>query len=441
MTHQITVAAIAVGLLTFVIACGKSEEATCDLASISSPCMTIELAAILSQGSIPQDLAPFPGSALRFSTVGANSLTVAWDVAIDDVSDKSLLEYQLVKAPALADLDSLDKVLSRSGTDIILPWTKSVLSKLVTGLTSSQTTAFAVLVKDEKGSTAAYLPAEVTTLYSPPPVIGAPIALSNVTDVGFTSAWGGSSSSNSFAENLEYRGVIAGDRTLIDTASEALALTGSNVVFDWTKDLSGFEAVGLAGHTSYAFAVLVRDEAGGLALYEPVSFTTKAHRLIFKTASTFTATQLSPASSTDAICNAEKPASRGTFKAMIASPERQACSSRNCETAGTDEQIDWVMRANTVYENSNGIVVWATNSAGIPNTIQHGIIQPNGTLGDVWTGLDVDWRKSADNCSNWTSASNGVIGALGASNAANGDAWANFAASCSIQAGFYCVEQ
>ena len=59
-----------------------------------------------------------------------------------------------------------------------------------------------------------------------------------------------------------------------DTVAEADA--AANVVLDWTANTTSVNATGLSSSTTYAFAVLVKDQAGNKSLYTPKSTTTSA---------------------------------------------------------------------------------------------------------------------------------------------------------------------
>lgn len=111
----------------------------------------------------------------------------------------------------------------------------------------------------------------------------------------------------------------------------------------------------------------------------------------------------------DYICNndPDKPSAvpnGTTYKAMIVDGStRIACTTANCST-GVKEHIDWVLQANTTYQNANGDKI-STNANGLFTfPTANPIIPQNKWLSHfVWTGLTTSWI-SGSNCNGWRSS-------------------------------------
>lgn len=105
------------------------------------------------------------------------------------------------------------------------------------------------------------------------PVVGA-ISFSNVDYSSMDITWTAASDDVTTATSLSYKLVKASDKTLIDTISEAEAVTGSDLLVDWQTNVLTYSLSGLAQTTTYAFAVLVKDAAGNKAIYTAKDQTT-----------------------------------------------------------------------------------------------------------------------------------------------------------------------
>lgn len=102
-----------------------------------------------------------------------------------------------------------------------------------------------------------------------PPTIGSAITSSSITGTGMTVSWGAASDDVTAAASLQYKLVKASSAAAIDTVGEVDAIAGADRVMDWTTATATKTVTGLAYGTTYWFAVLVRDEAGNMALYPP----------------------------------------------------------------------------------------------------------------------------------------------------------------------------
>lgn len=102
-----------------------------------------------------QDNAPNAGSALAFSDFVFNSLIMSWGAASDDKTAAADLYYKVVRADASADIDTVAEANARSGSDVLLDWTKATTSYELTG-TQLAVGALAVLVRDSVGQMTLY---------------------------------------------------------------------------------------------------------------------------------------------------------------------------------------------------------------------------------------------------------------------------------------------
>jgi len=144
----------------------------------------------------------------------------------------------------------------------------------------------------------------------------------------------------------------------------------------------------------------------------------------------------------DAICMADsaKPSGGATYKAMLSRhPVRAACLTANC-SAGTSEQIDWVLDANTNYVRPDGTFIdKTTENATFGDSIENSF---SDTSYKVWTGQLADWTPhSNEDCNDWTSQMGFNMGAHGTSDFTDHQSWFFDRDFCNVPGRFYCVEQ
>jgi hypothetical protein len=399
------------------------------------------------------------GTGLTFTDITKEGFTITWTAATSPVTPQEQLEYQLVTAETTEAIATIAQVDAVAPADIVLPYAVGTLNYTVTDLSPSTTRAYAVIVKDAVGNTALYPAASVTTLAADAPTSGTGITFGLITDTSFSIYWGAATSTVSEQAKLQYRVVLAANANLISTVAGATGVTGSNVVLDWTANRTGATYIPsgvVKGAQTYAVAVLVRDENGVAAIYTPQTVTTLPHKLVFATSRKDPSTLgiSGGVIQADTYCNNEKPAGRGTFKAMIAIPTvREACRTHaNCmlgQTVLTNDSIGWVMTPSTTYENKSGDILWTTNAAAImaSNPALPGSISTSGL--PAWTGLNSNWTTGS-NCNNWTSNSASDNGAYGHTAYYSSPVWGLGDKACNgdLQAGggylypvTYCVEQ
>lgn len=107
-----------------------------------------------------------------------------------------------------------------------------------------------------------------------PPSAGSSITFTNVDSTTLTINWGAGNDSGTSTSNLKYKVVKAATSAAIDTISEVDAISGSDLLMNWTANTTSFNANGLSSNTTYYFAVLVMDESGNKAYYTVNSVTT-----------------------------------------------------------------------------------------------------------------------------------------------------------------------
>ncbi|HRP69696.1 MAG TPA: Ig-like domain-containing protein, partial [Turneriella sp.] len=109
-----------------------------------------------------------------------------------------------------------------------------------------------------------------------PPTVGTAITFSGISDTDITVSWGAASDNVTSQANLQYRLVKATSSAAIDNVAEVDAITGVNLIADYTSALLTKSVTGLTASTTYHFAVVVKDTAGNKAIYAPQSQATAA---------------------------------------------------------------------------------------------------------------------------------------------------------------------
>lgn len=224
--------------------------------------------------------APVVGTSIVFAGTTYTSTTVSWGAASDNATPVASLRYKLVMASSSAAIDTVAKANAIStGTGLVMDWTNHTLSKAATSLSDGTTYWFAVIVQDVAGNMSLYLPQSVATPLaadSTPPTAGTAIAFASTTMTGTTASWGAASDNATAQASLQYKLVKASTSAAIDTVAKVNAISGGDLVMDWTVAATSKAATGLSSATTYYFAALVKDAAGNLSLYTPQSVTTSS---------------------------------------------------------------------------------------------------------------------------------------------------------------------
>ncbi len=110
---------------------------------------------------------------------------------------------------------------------------------------------------------------------------------------------------------------------------------------------------------------------------------------IFATAAVYNG-NLGGISGADQKCanDTNNPKDGGLFKAVIVGSTRRACTSAYCGSSGINENLNWVMKANTTYSDLNGNALFSTNASAIPEFPVFFNAQIL-TTDKIWTGLEV----------------------------------------------------
>ncbi|MBE7437256.1 MAG: DUF1554 domain-containing protein [Spirochaetales bacterium] len=148
----------------------------------------------------------------------------------------------------------------------------------------------------------------------------------------------------------------------------------------------------------------------------------------------------------DSICNSD-PArpNASTYKAIIGSTTRRACTSSNCGGAtGMEQSLDWVLYPNKAYVRADGSTpIGTTNASGIfTGTLTSGF-SPSGSY--AWTGFVANYSVGGWLCTNggdWldsTSGVNGSVGSVTTTDASGALYWTLTA--CNVGRPLYCAEQ
>jgi hypothetical protein len=145
-------------------------------------------------------------------------------------------------------------------------------------------------------------------------------------------------------------------------------------------------------------------------------------------------------SGADERCNTD-PArpSEARYRALLVSDSRTACETDRC-SGDPGEHDSWVLRPGTQYVTAEGLPVFETGSAGVPEFPFAGAL----TTDDVvfWSGLEYGLQtRSEELCGNWSSDSDTLRGGIGRARATD-TAWLNDGfLDCSRTAHLICVEQ
>lgn len=218
--------------------------------------------------------APVVGTSISFSDIRYNSITLSWGEATDEVTPKEKLQYRVVTSSTYININTVSECVNITGDAVLRDWSEYVPSHTLSDLTPETTFWFAVLVRDEKGNMAIYYPQQARTLADDAPRPGTAISVTGRTETSISLQWGAATDLNYSSDELEYRLVKADSATKIDTVNEALAISGADLIQDWTKNFLEHNITGLTMGTRYYFTVLVRNPKLKAALYSPTMATT-----------------------------------------------------------------------------------------------------------------------------------------------------------------------
>ncbi len=91
------------------------------------------------------------------------------------------------------------------------------------------------------------------------PTAGSGLTFSTVASTSMTVSWGAATDNVTAQANLQYKLVKASSSAAIDTAVEVDAISGADLVMDWTANTHTKAVSGLTASTTYYFNVAVKD--------------------------------------------------------------------------------------------------------------------------------------------------------------------------------------
>ncbi len=217
------------------------------------------------------DTAPWFGDAnLYFSDLSDSGFRVSWNPAFDNWTEQEDLEYKVVYAFTLEEIDTIEEIEAGGGT-VAADWTTNMTTTLIAGLEQGVTYWVVVLVRDEYHLISMYNPGSQWVPDTTPPMSTAHITISDIVDDGFDIAWDAASDNLTPADLLEYRVAVSSDPTAIDTAQEVADLMSGDVLVNWQTMTFSASIDGLLSGVKYYVAVVVRDAEGNMLLYPLVS--------------------------------------------------------------------------------------------------------------------------------------------------------------------------
>lgn len=155
-------------------------------------------------------------------------------------------------------------------------------------------------------------------------------------------------------------------------------------------------------------------------------------------------------SAADAHCqsDAANPDVSRFYKALLVDGvKRTACSNSNCSPAGSNDYLDWVLKANRPYYRMEaGVMTFlARTSPGRifefeGGTTLHAGLHSDGAR-EWWTGLSSSWQSDSNDCANWTDNTVGNSGIGGIGNQTNSTSIANLTVLCLSSRYLVCVQQ
>ncbi len=195
------------------------------------------------------------------------SVDLEWTAATDEYDAAGDLEYSVFYSLS-NNLDSVTNI-GTYGTEFGTA-TAGLVNVTVTGLDTGETYYFNVIVEDSDGNQRNYTTVSEDTLGDTiSPTVGTGITFSNASPVGTLVSWGAASDVVSEADDLQYKVVRADTSAEIDSVVEADAISGYDLIMNWTAATTSDYAF-VEYQTSPYFAVLVKDEAGNKEIYTPV---------------------------------------------------------------------------------------------------------------------------------------------------------------------------
>ncbi len=223
----------------------------------------------------PDTTPPVPGNSgnIYTSEISYSSVTLSWEYADDNITAKSSLEYALYESLS-ANISTVEDC-ENNGTRI-LNFTSNLYSILRSGLTSSRTYYYNVVVRDSAQNKAAYTMRSVTTTVAPdtiPPTPGNSgiITAGSATNNSIVVNWSAADDAVTGQSDLLYL-VYQSSINNINSVNECV--DHGTPIGVYTANITSVTVSGLSVNTGYYFNVVVKDSAGNRAAYNSKQLTT-----------------------------------------------------------------------------------------------------------------------------------------------------------------------
>ncbi|OHD09657.1 MAG: hypothetical protein A2Y41_04565 [Spirochaetes bacterium GWB1_36_13] len=230
-----------------------------------------EVKTLTSDSTAPVVSTPTLGT----TTPTETNVTVSWTAATDTETAASNLKYKVYYSTSNNMTTSADA--KQNGTPAMSEWVAGITSYPVTGLLPGAQYYITVVARDEGGNETVYTTQTLTTKTdTTAPVLPAVSTLTEgtVTSSSAEISWSPATDNANTAAQISYKVVKAASAGLIDTVAEADAITGTDLVMDYTAGTTSATATGLNHSTDYYFAVIAKDSSANKSIYQTKKITT-----------------------------------------------------------------------------------------------------------------------------------------------------------------------
>lgn len=205
---------------------------------------------------------------LTVSNVGEETATLKWGLASDNLTATTALQYKVVHSPQ-DNIGTLSEIENNGAT--IVDWTTHVSSAALTALRPGSTHYLNVLVRDEWQNVTAYFITSLKTSAdktAPTPGSNGLVTVAGMAAIDLS--WARATDLGTDQSDLEY--AVYTSTSKADLSDAQTAISNGTEGLAWTKDIASAQIQGITEKTTYFVAVLVRDEAGNIAIYELATF-------------------------------------------------------------------------------------------------------------------------------------------------------------------------
>ena len=232
---------------------------------------TTVTAANSDTGAPADTLPPVPQSTSLSLAAKASGTEV--DVTFSRAVDSTTAETALTYTVYYSTSNNIGTVANAETNGTALTPTSghstATIVETVSGLTSQTMYWFNVVVEDGAGLKSSYTTASASTVDITVPVAGGAIVTSNKSATGLTLTWPAATDTYSAQANVQYR--VYYSSVLTDVSSYANASSNAAMAMDWSTAVTTVAVNALSQGVQYHFNVFVRDEAGNIGAYTPVS--------------------------------------------------------------------------------------------------------------------------------------------------------------------------